>query len=127
MLSIVLPGTWKYSIFYCLETFSPNSGFLLCPRILDYSSCYSSIIQNNPKNVREWGYSLKRCDSQLCAMWHKPNYTSISLDSPTCSMCKGLTNELKAIKCCAETNLSFGYGNVERVVFQSTTEVSVSF
>ncbi len=51
------------------------------------------------------GIPLKRYDSQSCVMWHKPNNTRISSDSPmynTCSMCKGLTNELKAIKHRAE-------------------------
>ncbi len=65
-MSIVSSGTWKgvgtpYSTV--LDTFLPNSGFVLCPGILDYSSRYGFRAFCEEQTSKHPGYYI----SPLCA------------------------------------------------------------
>ena len=104
---ILHKGQWKGAstpyvyIMNMLDTLLANSGYLLCPGIANYSDHFAKSIRFRPKNVREWGHPTFRYDAHSCILWHKPNNSRISSDSPlfnACSPCKSLFNELNVVK-----------------------------
>ena len=79
---ILHEGQWKGTstpnvyIMNMLDTLLANSGYLLCPSIVNYSDHQ---LDSGPKMYRNGDTKIFQYDVHSCILWHKPKHSRIYL------------------------------------------------
>ena len=62
----------KASVEHVLGKIRVNSGFVMCPGIVDYDAIISDI-RFKPANVKEESWPWRHVSATKCRLWHKPH------------------------------------------------------
>ena len=107
LLKKVKVGSWIDSlpphreICDYFDTFLENSGYLICPGIINFQAEFRETVRFKPKHLRVWSHPFSRYDSEECSLWLKPSNERLPGQSPlmnTCPKCRLLYRSLTAIK-----------------------------
>ena len=92
----------KVAVERVIEKIRVNSGFVMCPGIVDYDTIISDIrIQTS--NVKEELWPWRHVTAIKCKLWHKPRKQLLSEDMPesaldTCGECKLVRRQMLVLR-----------------------------